>query len=107
MKPLPTPAGNAGVVPVQGLRHPTFGEAFRFWLKLGFSSFGGPTGQIAIMHAELVEKKKWISEALDGLGLAETTLGPLTMVTQFVGFLGAWGCRVLARACGRGVSPAR
>jgi len=40
-----------------------FWEAFRFWLKLGFISFGGPTGQIAIMHAELVEKKKWISEA--------------------------------------------
>ena len=42
--------------------HPTFGEAFRFWLKLGFISFGGPTGQIAIMHTELVERKKWISE---------------------------------------------
>jgi chromate transporter len=42
--------------------HPTFAEAFRFWLKLGFISFGGPTGQIAIMHTELVEKKKWISE---------------------------------------------
>ena len=39
---------------------PTFAEATRFWLKLGFISFGGPTGQIAIMHAELVEKKKWI-----------------------------------------------
>lgn len=42
---------------------PTFGEAFRFWLKLGFISFGGPAGQIAIMHAELVERRKWISEA--------------------------------------------
>jgi len=41
---------------------PTFAEAFRFWLKLGFISFGGPTGQIAIMHSELVGKKKWISE---------------------------------------------
>lgn len=41
---------------------PTFAEAFRFWLKLGFISFGGPTGQIAIMHTELVERSKWISE---------------------------------------------
>ncbi|MGI8966884.1 MAG: chromate transporter, partial [Limisphaerales bacterium] len=42
-------------------RRPAFREAFRFWLKLGFISFGGPAGQIAIMHSELVEKKKWIS----------------------------------------------
>jgi chromate transporter len=42
---------------------PTFAEAFRFWLKLGFINFGGPTGQIAIMHAELVEKRSWISNA--------------------------------------------
>jgi len=36
--------------------------AFRFWLKLGFLSFGGPAGQIAIMHQELVERRRWISE---------------------------------------------
>jgi len=46
----------------RALRHPSFAAAFRFWLKLGFISFGGPTGQIAIMHAELIEKKRWISE---------------------------------------------
>lgn len=39
-----------------------FWEAFRFWLKLGFISFGGPAGQIAIMHQELVERRRWISE---------------------------------------------
>jgi chromate transporter len=39
-----------------------FGEAFRFWVKLGFINFGGPAGQIAIMHRELVEKKRWVSE---------------------------------------------
>src|SRR5215203_3073637 len=39
-----------------------FGEAFWFWAKLGFINFGGPAGQIAIMHRELVEQKRWISE---------------------------------------------
>jgi chromate transporter len=39
-----------------------FGDAFKFWLKLGFISFGGPAGQIAIMHRELVENRRWISE---------------------------------------------
>jgi chromate transporter len=39
-----------------------FGEAFWFWVKLGFINFGGPAGQIAIMHKELVERKKWVSE---------------------------------------------
>ncbi|MEY2510340.1 MAG: chromate transporter [Verrucomicrobiota bacterium] len=42
---------------------PSFGEAFRFWLKLGFISFGGPAGQIAIMQTELVERRRWISQS--------------------------------------------
>jgi chromate transporter len=42
---------------------PTFAKAFRYWMKLGFISFGGPAGQIAIMHKELVEKRRWISDA--------------------------------------------
>ncbi|MBA3246560.1 MAG: chromate transporter, partial [Pyrinomonadaceae bacterium] len=46
----------------QPARHVTFGEAFRFWVKLGFISFGGPAGQIAIMHRELVERRRWLSE---------------------------------------------
>jgi chromate transporter len=51
MNPTPTPPA-----------HLSFGEAFVYWLKLGFISFGGPAGQIAIMHEELVERRRWISE---------------------------------------------
>ena len=40
----------------------TFDQAFVYWLKLGFVSFGGPAGQIALMHQELVERRRWISE---------------------------------------------
>lgn len=40
----------------------SFWTAFRYWLKLGFISFGGPAGQIAVMHQELVEQKHWVSE---------------------------------------------
>src|SRR5215207_689162 len=40
----------------------SFAEALRFWLKLGFISFGGPAGQIAIMHKELVDKRRWLSD---------------------------------------------
>ncbi len=41
---------------------PSFAEATRFWAKLGFISFGGPAGQIAIMHRELVERRRWLDE---------------------------------------------
>lgn len=41
---------------------PSLTEAFRYWLKLGFISFGGPAGQISMMHQELVERRRWISE---------------------------------------------
>ncbi len=43
-------------------RQVSFGEAFRFWIKLGFISFGGPAGQIAIMHKELVDRRRWLSD---------------------------------------------
>ncbi len=72
------------------LRHPTFADARRFWLKLGFISFGGPTGQIAIMHAELVEKKKWISETrfLHALNYCMLLPGPeAQQLATYVGWL--------------------
>ena len=47
---------------LQTLRHVSFREAVLFWFKLGFISFGGPAGQIATVHHELVEHKHWISE---------------------------------------------
>ncbi len=43
-------------------RRVSFAEAFRFWIKLGLISFGGPAGQIAIMHKELVDKRRWLGE---------------------------------------------
>lgn len=78
------------------VRHPTPTDAFRFWLKLGFISFGGPTGQIAIMHAELVEKKKWISEArfLHALNYCMLLPGPeAQQLAIYVGWLlhRTWG----------------
>jgi chromate transporter len=80
----------------QPIAHPSFAEAFRFWLKLGFISFGGPTGQIAIMHTELVEKKRWISETrfLHALNYCMLLPGPeATQLAAYVGWLlhKTWG----------------
>jgi chromate transporter len=69
---------------------PSFGEAFRFWLKLGFISFGGPTGQIAIMQTELVEKKKWISQSrfLHALNFCMLLPGPeAQQLAIYIGWL--------------------
>ena len=57
---------------------PSLWEATKYWLKLGFISFGGPAGQIAIMHQELVEKRRWISEHrfLHGLNYCMLLPGP-------------------------------
>src|ERR1700742_135708 len=45
-----------------GLQKPTFGEFFKTWLKIGCVNFGGPAGQIAMMHRIVVDEKKWIDE---------------------------------------------
>jgi chromate transporter len=70
--------------------HPSFSEAFKFWLKLGFISFGGPTGQIAIMHQELVEKRKWISNTrfLQALNYCMLLPGPeAKQLAIYIGWL--------------------
>lgn len=73
-----------------------FREAFHFWLKLGFISFGGPAGQIAIMHQELVERKRWISERrfLHALNYCMVLPGPeAQQLATYIGWLmhRTWG----------------
>jgi chromate transporter len=71
-------------------RRPSFGEAFRFWLKLGFISFGGPAGQIAIMQTELVERKRWISQSrfLHALNYCMLLPGPeAQQLATYIGWL--------------------
>lgn len=68
----------------------SFKEAFLFWLKLGFISFGGPAGQIAIMHEYIVEKKKWLSESrfLHALNYCMLLPGPeAQQLATYIGWL--------------------
>ncbi|WP_295643337.1 chromate efflux transporter [uncultured Methylibium sp.] len=74
----------------------SFREALRFWLKLGFISFGGPAGQIAIMHTELVERRRWISEGrfLHALNYCMLLPGPeAQQLATYIGWLmhRTWG----------------
>ncbi|MFZ2652843.1 MAG: chromate transporter, partial [Burkholderiaceae bacterium] len=79
--PAETPAAPAAV---------SFSEALRFWLELGFISFGGPAGQIAIMHTELVERRRWISEKrfLHALNYCMLLPGPeAQQLATYIGWL--------------------
>lgn len=74
----------------------SFREALRFWLKLGFISFGGPAGQIALLHAELVERRRWISERrfLHALNYCMVLPGPeAQQLATYIGWLmhRSWG----------------
>ena len=74
----------------------SFWQAFVYWLKLGFISFGGPAGQIAIMHHDLVEKKRWISEKrfLHALNYCMLLPGPeAQQLATYIGWLmhRTWG----------------
>ena len=69
---------------------PTLKEAFWYWLRLGFISFGGPAGQIAIMHHDLVEEKRWISEKrfLHALNYCMLLPGPeAQQLATYIGWL--------------------
>jgi chromate transporter len=74
----------------------SLGQACRFWLKLGFISFGGPAGQISIMHQELVERRRWISERrfLHALNYCMLLPGPeAQQLATYIGWLmhRTWG----------------
>jgi len=73
-----------------------FNEALKFWIKLGFISFGGPAGQIAVLHQELVEKRRWISERRFLHALNYCMLLPGPEAQQLVTYIGwlmhrSWG----------------
>jgi chromate transporter len=75
---------------------PTFWQAFAYWLRLGFLSFGGPAGQIALMHEDLVERKRWISEKryLHALNYCMVLPGPeAQQLATYIGWLmhRGWG----------------
>lgn len=88
---------DANVIPkTQTPMQPTFMEAFWYWLKLGLISFGGPAGQIAIMHTDLVENKRWISEKrfLHALNYCMVLPGPeAQQLATYIGWLmhRTWG----------------
>lgn len=80
----------------QSIESIPFWQAFLFWLKLGFISFGGPAGQIALMHQELVEQKRWISEKrfLHALNYCMLLPGPeAQQLATYIGWLmhRTWG----------------
>src|SRR3982750_3293654 len=86
---------------------PTEREAFWFWLKLGFISFGGPAGQIAIMHDELVEKRHWIAERrfLHALNFCMALPGPeAQQLASYIGY-SMYGVRGAITAGGLFVLP--
>ena len=95
------------ITPEAGDAVPTENQAFRFWLKLGMISFGGPAGQIAIMHDELVEKRRWISERrfLHALNFCMALPGPeAQQLASYIGY-SMYGVRGAITAGGLFVLP--
>jgi chromate transporter len=74
--------------PSTELNTPTFGEAAAYWIKLGFLSFGGPAGQIAMMQTECVDKRRWIDQGAFLRGLNYSMLLPGPEAQQLAAYLG-------------------
>ncbi len=84
MPPLPKPVTTGSVSPV------SLAEASRFWFQLGWVSFGGPAGQIALLHRELVDRRRWLSERryLHALNYCMLLPGPEAMqLATYLGWL--------------------
>src|SRR5882724_2287766 len=99
---MPRPSGTTGprrrremtvqtqTTPLGTEAAPSFGEAFRLWLKIGCINFGGPAGQIAMMHRMLVNEKKWIDEPrfLHALNFCMVSPGPEAQkLATYIGWL--------------------
>jgi len=85
-----TDIARTGTPPAAAVAAVSFGDAFRVWLRIGLLSFGGPAGQIALMHRVLVDEKKWISEArfLHALNYCMLLPGPeAQQLATYVGWL--------------------
>ena len=96
-RPLPCPSAKRCIVPLALVavsfgRDHVFTDIAIFFSKLATVTFGGAYSMLANMVQWAVETYGWLSagEMLDGLGLAETTPGPLILVTEFVGFLAGY-----------------
>ena len=93
--PLPSPGGGASQVEAPP-SPPTFAQALVFWFQLGCISFGGPAGQIATMHAELVERRRWVSESRFANALNYCMILPGPEAQQLATYMGwimhrTWG----------------
>ncbi|MCL4197403.1 MAG: chromate efflux transporter [Phycisphaerales bacterium] len=87
---MPNPTADQASSAEHDARQIPFGEALRVWTYIGLNSFGGPAGQIAVMHRVLVEQRRWVSEArfLHALNYCMLLPGPeATQLATYIGWL--------------------
>ena len=88
-RPAAAEGASRGAADAAAAAAPTFGEALAVWTKIGFISFGGPAGQIALMHRVLVDERRWIDERrfLNALNFCTLLPGPEAMqLATYVGW---------------------